>query len=209
MQTLTARPTDAPTDRRIPILFAGWALAALAVAAAGVLTVERRTLVPIAFATLLAALVAAYRWWPTMRAFADGVDLRIPIGFHAVRIAFGAGFLMLESKGELNPLFAIRAGWGDVVAGLLAIVAVIAVGTRSPRARAIVLAFNVVGLLDIVIVFATAQYLLFLSGHPETMAAIGRFPLPTIPLFVLPMIFATHFLIFGRLRAQVRDQRLS
>ena len=210
MQTLTARDSaERSTDRRIPILLAAWALASLAIAATGVLTVELRPVVPLTFVTALGSLLVAYRRWPALRAFADTVDLRIPIGFHVVRIAFGAGFLVLEAQGELDPLFAVRAGWGDILAGLLAIVAVVAARTSSPRRRAIVHAFNVVGLVDIVVVFATAQYLLFFSGHPETMAAIGRFPLPTIPLFVLPMIFATHFLIFRRLRMQARDQRLS
>jgi hypothetical protein len=197
MHTL-ATPLPSPSHRRPPLLFLLWVGLALLVAASGLIVPERVKLVPVLFLGTLLGLVVAYWRAPSMRRFADGVDVRVPILFHVVRIGFGVGFLVLGARGELDATFAERAGWGDVVAGGLAIpAALVARGSAAWASRA-VLAFNVIGLADILMVFFTAQWVILFSGHPETMFAIARFPFSTIPPLVLPLIFATHFLIFRR-----------
>lgn len=190
----------APRDRRPPLLFALWAGVALAVAASGLIAPERLKVVPLLFVGTLVGLVVAYWRSPSMRRFADGVDVRVPVLFHVVRVGFGVAFLVFGSRGELDATFATRAGWGDVIAGGLAIPAALVARRPARWARGAVLAFNVFGLVDILVVVFTAQWILLFSGHPETMFALSRFPFSTIPPLVVPLIFATHLLIFRRLR---------
>ncbi len=203
MQTLIRGPARS-SDRSVILALSIWATVAASAAALGVFSPTRVALVPITVVGTTLVLVLAYRFSAPMRAFADGIDLRVPILFHLVRAPIGVAFLALAARGELDPVFAFRAGWGDVVAGLLAVVAAVAVPVVTPARRAIVLAWNVIGLSDIVMVFATAQSILFFSDHPETMFTLARFPYALIPVLVVPLVFATHFLVFVRVFSATR-----
>lgn len=188
-------------DRRWLGVFALWLVLALGASALGVVSMDRLALVPAGVLAGVLALVLAYLRVPSFRAFARGIDLRVPLLFHFVRLPIGIAFLVLESFQRLDPTFATRAGWGDVLAGGLALVAALAVPAHTRGRRALVAAWNVIGLADILMVVATAQWVIFLSGHPETMAVMTGFPWSAIPLFFVPVVIATHFLVFARLRA--------
>jgi hypothetical protein len=62
-----------------------------------------------------------------------------------------------------------------------------------------VLAWNVVGMLDIGFVVATAARLA--AADPSSMRALLRLPLSLLPTFLVPLIIATHVWIFVRLRS--------
>jgi hypothetical protein len=96
----------------------------------------------------------------------------------------------------LDADFARIAGWGDIVSGVVALFAAAFVG--RPLERQVVRTWNVIGLVDIVLVVLTAQRILLFSDHPETMALFTQFPFPLIPLFVVPLVIATHLLVFRR-----------
>jgi hypothetical protein len=166
-----------------------------------VLTFERRALVPLAIIGTTAAFVAIHRRGGALRAVARSIDVRVPIAFHALRALVGVGFLVKAGRGELDPLFASVAGWGDIAVGVSAML--VACGSARPgaawtRVRA---AWNVLGLLDILVAIGTAQYILFASGHPETMAGLVALPWVLIPLVLVPLVLATHLLLIVRLRA--------
>lgn len=197
--TLAGRRDD---DRRWFGVFALWLVIALLASGLGVVARERIVLVPIAIAGGVLALTLAYFREPSFRAFAQRVDLRIPILFHVVRLPIGIVFLVYEAQGRLDPTFANRAGRGDVLAGALAAVAALAWPARTSVRRAIVGAWNSIGLVEILLVVATAQYLLFAKGRVAGMLPLATFPGSAIPLFVVPVVIATHFLIFARLRVE-------
>ena len=88
-----------------------------------------------------------------------------------------------------------------------AIAAVLACPITTRARRAAVLVWNAIALADIVAVVATAQWVLFLSGHPETMGALTTFPWSVIPFFVVPIVIATHGLIFARAWHALGGQR--
>ncbi|WP_236519876.1 hypothetical protein [Sandaracinus amylolyticus] len=197
MSTLSASaPVPTSHDRRWHVVFGAWLVLALLASALGVITPARMALVPLSITGGTLALVLAYRRVPSFRAFAQRVDLRVPILFHFVRLPIGAGFLVLASQGRLDPTFATIAGYGDIVAGGLALVAALA----FPSRLAIVRVWNVIGLADILVVVATAQRILFFSGHPETMSGMAAFPWSVIPTFVVPVVIATHLLVFSATR---------
>lgn len=189
-------------DRRWFVAFALWLGAALLASALGVVTRERALVLPIAIAGGVLALTLAYFRVPSFRRFAQRVDLRIPILFHVVRLPIGIVFLVSGAQGRLEPTFARGAGWGDILAGALAIVAALAWPALTRLRRAVVGTWNVFGLADILLVVASAQYLLFVAGRAASMSLLATFPGSAIPLFVVPLVIATHFLIFTRLREQ-------
>jgi hypothetical protein len=183
-------------DPRLATLgLALWAVVALAIAGSGVITLERRFLVPVSIVSAVVALVVLYVRSPSLRTLADTVDLRVPILFHTIRAPIGLAFLFLMTRG-LDPDFARIAGYGDILSGVLAFVAAAFVG--MPLERRIVRAWNLIGLVDILAVVVTAQRMILFSDHPETMALLTRFPFAMLPLFIVPLVIATHLLVFRR-----------
>jgi hypothetical protein len=181
--------------RRAILGLSAWAAIALALAASGVLSVERRFLIPPLILGSVAALVVLYARAPSLRALADGVDLRVPILFHVIRAPIGASFLVLMADG-LDADFARIAGYGDILSGSLAVVA--AAFAHDRARRWVVRGWNALALADILLVVLTAQRILVLSDHPESMALLTRFPMAMIPLFIVPLVIATHLLVFRR-----------
>lgn len=57
-----------------------------------------------------------------------------------------------------------------------------------------------VALADILLAFVSAQRLILFVGDRQFLAAFDMFPFPLVPLFVVPLILATHALVFARLR---------
>jgi hypothetical protein len=147
-------------------------------------------------------------WWKIAVAnrFANNVALSRLIALHVLRIV-GIYFLILCGRGELSCLFAGPAGSGDTA------VAVIAAGLLVWRQsgdtkpwRIAALAWNTFGLLDILVVVVTA----FRIGLRDWlgMAPLRTLPLMLLPTFLVPLVIASHILIFVRLRKR-RDELVS
>jgi hypothetical protein len=187
-----------PTHRTRRALVAGiavWLLAALAVTLSGVLA-KAAFLVPLAIGGITLAAVMAYRASPGFRRVASALEPRAIVWFHVVRAPIGVLFLIEQAHGNLPALFAERAGYGDIFCGVLA-AGIAAFAMHRPR---VVLAWNVLGLVDIAVAVVTAQYLLVLQGDPQMTAALQRFPYGLLPTFIVPAVVLSHLLMFARLR---------
>jgi hypothetical protein len=181
------------------LVLAGWSLAASLAAAAGLITPSMpRPLIPLMIWSPLIAFVAAYARSPVFRSWVIGWDLRAPILYHTCRVLFGAWFLVMHARGTIDPTFALVAGPGDIAAGAAALVAAYFVPLRNDRQAAIVFAWNAFALLDILIVFVTAQRIVFFGAGPEALPLMG-FPLGLVPSLVVPLILITHFAVFAQL----------
>lgn len=187
-------PATSPTRPAMFALFA-WLVAALAFALSEALTIERAFVIPLTLSSLVIAQGVFYRRGGSFRALADAVPTRALVLFHVVRAPIGVAFLVLMTHG-LDATFARVAGIGDVVSGLLALV----VGLFATRSRSAVLAWNALGLADILAVVVTAQRILIFSDHPQTMEILVHFPGMLLPTFLVPLVIATHVLLFVRLR---------
>lgn len=188
----------APSPARAWAALAAWALVALALAFSGVLTRPLLTVPPPALIfTLVAAGLLVHARWAPARAWAREVDLRLPILFHACRILFGATFLVLASRGELTPAF-VKVGWGDLTTGVLAVLTALLAARPGRVKRGAVLAWNTLGLLDMGMTMATALGV-FLSPQRMELAIIATTPLSILGVFVVPLVFLTHFLVYARL----------
>jgi hypothetical protein len=173
-----------------------WLAAAGLVGASGRLSTLRPPAPQLILAGLTAVLLAAGRLWPPLRRFVETVDLRALVLFHLTRFV-GFYFLALHARGELPWAFAVPGGRGDIVVAAAALVLVLAARPDTPGGRRAYLAWNVVGLADILGVVLTAARLAFTD--PVSMQALLHLPLSLLLTFVVPIIVATHVWMLRRL----------
>ncbi|MGN6514581.1 MAG: hypothetical protein ACTHLR_01935 [Rhizomicrobium sp.] len=143
-----------------------------------------------------ALCIAAYVW-PRLKAM-DGVAAHRAIAtLHSFRF-FGLVFLLPGFVGPHLPQgFATTAAYGDLATALLAILALLTVRIR-PLFWLFVVAFNVVGLADLVIDTANAVRL----QVPEVAGQLGA--AYAIPIIYVPLLFWTHILALRLLLWPVR-----
>jgi hypothetical protein len=144
----------------------------------------------------LTALVLFACWKISpIRVWALNVDLRWLVLFHVTRLFAGAYFLLLCQRGQLPCGFARTAGWSDIVIAILAVAVVGAM--RTEFAKPLLLTWNILGLIDIIFVVLSA--LRFGLNDWQSMHALRELPLSLLPMFLVPLIIASHVLIFVRL----------
>jgi hypothetical protein len=153
----------------------------------------------------LSALVLLACWKVrTIRVSVLNIDLRWLVLPHLTRLFAGAYFLVLCQRRQLPCAFATPAGWGDIVIGVLA-VAVVSAMHPTQLAKLFLLSWNTLGLIDIVFVVASA--LRFGLKDWRSMHALRELPLSLLPTFLVPLIIASHVLIFVRqIRARIGSQ---
>ena len=99
--------------------------------------------------------------------------------------------LMFLASGAVFPgmpaQFAYPAAVGDLIAAVLALIALCAVVRRSRFARPLVALFNVVGTLDLVLAISLATIY---------RAAPHMGPAYWIPAFWVPALLVTHYVVF-------------
>jgi hypothetical protein len=125
------------------------------------------------------------------------------VGVNAVRL-LGVLFILLYAVERLPAPFAPVAGWGDVAIGLAALPVALIARRRPPGWRPTVLAWNTLGLLDLVTAIGLgvasspgAPFRIFF-GEPGT-ALMSSLPWLLIPGFLVPLLAMTHLAIFSRL----------
>ena len=139
----------------------------------------------------------------SIRVWVLNIDLRWLVLFHLTRLFAGMYFLVLCQHDELPCGFARPAGWGDIVVAVLALAVVGAM--RSQFTKPLLLIWNTLGLIDIIFVVFGA--LRFGVKDWQSMHALRELPLSLLPTFLVPLIIASHVLIFVRLvRARIGSQ---
>jgi hypothetical protein len=202
MTTATLALPSPATGTRVFVALVLWFSVLFGLGVSGMLERPFPPLVPLGLAASTTALVIASRRNASLRAWTDALDLRVAIAYHVLRAPIGVWFLAQYDAGVLPGELALRAGWGDIATGLLAI-AVLPLGLATRRDRALVWAWNAFGLVDIAMVVLTAQKLLVIDHSPQLLA-LGH-PFMLLPWFVVPLVIATHLLVFARLRTAARN----
>jgi len=182
------------------MFLAGWLAAAVVAGATG--RVER-LLPPVPQVIILGltlGLVLATVLHRGLREWAAQVSLRGFVAFHLTRFV-GIVFLVLQADGKLPREFAVSAGWGDIIAAVGALGIVLFQAKPESRPWVLML-WNAYGLADILSVVFTATRIAL--TQPVALIELLRFPLSLVPTFVVPMLIASHVLIFWRLRALSR-----
>jgi len=190
-------------DRLYPIVLIVWFFAAYALGDSGRLAVLEPPAPQVIIVGLTALLLFNSVALPGFRRWLAGLDVRRLIAVHLTRFV-GIYFLVLHGRGQLPYDFAVKGGWGDiaVATGAVALLGVPGLAAR----RGLVLAWNVIGLLDILFVAATAARLA--AADPSSMRGLLRLPLALLPTFLVPLIIASHVWIFWRLSSAPRPADL-
>jgi hypothetical protein len=137
---------------------------------------------------LVYGLVAKWYVTPLLAPLPLETALQQLLVLHALR-HMGMVFLVSTVVGPSLPAsFAVPAAYGDLLAGLLALAAIVALRARSRIALPLTWMFNVIGLLDLVNAFYQG-----LANDVQLGAAYF------IPTFVVPALVITHVMIFRML----------
>ena len=129
------------------------------------------------------------------------------VGVQVYRI-FGGIFLISWARGSIPGVFALPAGIGDVLVGVLALPIALYVSTGTSRGQSARIAWNLLGLTDFAIAIAMGAMsspgrLQVLSvGQPNVQ--IGAYPTVMIPAFTVPSSIILHVLSLWQLRRLAR-----
>ena len=115
--------------------------------------------------------------------------LTLPHAFRHIGMVFLVPGVVAQ---PLPAAFAIPAAYGDLMTGVLALFALIALRTGWVGAVVLVWLFNIVGTVD----------LLNALRHVDVAPAFGA--AWYIPTFLVPVLLVTHFMIFVRLLRRAR-----
>jgi hypothetical protein len=139
--------------------------------------------------TLSSVTAAIVYAWPRLRSLTPDQALATLIAPHLFLRFIGLSFLVRGVVAAPLPrAFAVPAAYGDLIAGVLAIIATLALATHSGWAHASVWVFNVWGAADFLYAMVAGVRVL---SDPGTLGATFF-----IPTAVVPPLLVTHALIF-------------
>lgn len=113
------------------------------------------------------------------------IPLLFPHGFRHLGLVFLVPAVVAPTLPEA---FARPAAYGDLLAGVLALLAIVALRSEWPGALALTWLFNVVGTLDLLNAFYQGR------AHAVGPHLGSAWYIPT---FLVPALFVTHFMIFA------------
>src|SRR3984957_931541 len=123
--------------------------------------------------------------WPWLKSMNPVDALRAIATLHSFRF-FGLVFLLPGVVGpDLPTGFAAFAAYGDLATGVLAMLALLTVRIR-PLFWALVVAFNLVGTVDLLLDYGHAVQL----GLPQRAGELGA--TYAIPIIYVPLLMITH-----------------
>jgi hypothetical protein len=93
------------------------------------------------------------------------------------------------------------AGYGDIAVAVLALAMILLVSPERSSAPLLYVIWNTLGLIDIMLVVITAARMA-MSNAPA-MAQLLKPSFAIIPLFLVPIVIASHIWIFERLLRRV------
>jgi hypothetical protein len=129
------------------------------------------------------------------------------VGLQVYRI-FGSVFVAGWLAGSLPGIFALPAGVGDTLVGLLALPVALLLHAGVRGARGLAVGWNILGILDLVDAITLGA--LTTTGPlqlivPDRVNLVSAYPLVLIPAFAVPMSLLLHALSLRQLRRAGRQ----
>ena len=181
---------------RVLVIGTVWFALAISAGATRVFVALRPPMPQIILIGLTAALLAVFYRVKDFRSWLLAMSPRYLVLIHLTRFV-GAYFLFLHSRGQLPYAFAVPAGWGDLLVAVTALI-LLSISPCSVGGRQCYLLWNALGLADILFVVVLAARLAL--SKPESMHALVVLPLSLLPTFLVPIIIASHIIIFIKFR---------
>ena len=145
-------------------------------------------------------------WSRTMGRMLDELSNPLLIGFQLYRV-LGVLFLILLAQDALPAVFAVPAGIGDVLTGVLAIPVAVFLARRGRSAFGVAVGWNVFGFADLVLAltlgFLSSPGQLQMLALDEPNLIVSHFPLVLVPVFAVPVSILLHF---ASVRKLARDR---
>jgi hypothetical protein len=176
-----------------------WGLAVAVAAETGAYGAIPSRLLAVIIGLGIVVPVIVYAMSGGFRAYIQAVGLRALTAFHVWRIAAALVFFWYGAHDLLPEAFVRNAGWGDFIAGCLAL------GVLSlPERRSRYLVFHLFGFADFVLAVGTG--LTFFARNDPRMAAIETLPMALIPLYGVGISGASHLMAFDLLRRRTGSE---
>ena len=187
MTMTTEHPTSDIRDGAWKLLigFGGYAAVATTLAATGTFAAMNANIFAAVIALATIGLSLSYFLVPSIRRLAEELGPYGLASFHVWRVLAALTFLYYGAQGLLPMTFVNLAGWGDMLAGVLA--ALVFLVPRNPRTIA---GFHIIGFADFVVAVGTG--LVLNAIDPTAMAHVLLLPVALIPLVGVPLSGATH-----------------
>jgi hypothetical protein len=203
------RATLAPRSRvttwlAVAIPLVAWLALIWISAAAGVFEVGRSRMPLVPLAVILPPVIGLTFLMRSDR-IATALDAASPgwlVGIQIYRV-LGANFLVLWAYGAIPGVFALPAGIGDFLVGLLALPAAFYLASGAARGRALAVAWNFLGIADLVNAVTLGA---LSSPGPLQQLALDRpnvltasYPTVMTPAFAVPFSLILHGLSLWQL----------
>jgi hypothetical protein len=147
----------------------------------------------------------------TIAAAIDTVSPSWLIGLQLYRI-IGGNFVVLWSFGAVPAAFALPAGIGDMIVGLLALPVAFYLASGAPGGRSVAIAWNLLGIADLIsavtlgILTSPGPQQLLALDHPNIL--VGSYPTVMTPAFAVPLSLILHGVSLWQLRRRARQPSL-
>jgi hypothetical protein len=195
------------------VFLAGWLVTVWVLAVRGTFAslsngsaVAQVAFVPLVILILLGAALFAATQSAVLTAALDAAPLSWLVGIQVYRV-LGLVFLLAWSRGFLPAYFALPAGIGDALVGVLAIPLALGLRSNSPSVRRLALGWNTLGIVDLVnaVSMGVTSAVVELQAAPSSgSAAAGSplllYPLVLVPTFGVPLALILHSLSIRQLR---------
>jgi hypothetical protein len=182
-------------------LIFGWFVFALA-ASAWHLFLNPANRVGIAVAVAAVVPIVIFSVWlaasESFRRFTLSLNPRVLTLLQSWRV-LGVVFAVLGARGVLPAIFALPAGYGDIAIGITAPLA--ALWLAVARHRRGFVAWQVLGIADLVTAVGLGTTAQLLSPGSIPMVAVTVLPLSLIPTFLVPLFLIMHLICIAQARS--------
>jgi hypothetical protein len=184
----------------ISTVIPAWFIVVLAIAALGGFTnATNRLGLSVAIASL-APLIAFFIWFSASKPFRGYTMSLSPVLLTAAQSFRLVGFIfvLLEAHRSLPAIFALPAGYGDMFIGATAIL--VAWKLAQNRRRGPFIAWQLLGILDLVTAVTLGVTSPFLDPHGVPVTPMTVLPLSLIPTFFVPLYLIFHVICIAQAR---------
>lgn len=194
----------------VSTLLAVWFVVAAATSVAGFYrpssgppTIQYGLLTPILLGVVL------FLSWPLLRRIVASVPNTWLVGVQFYRV-LGVIFVVLYAGRHLPGIFALPAGVGDTLVGILAPFAAVSFARAPKKSAWRVRLWNLLGIADLVIAvtlgFLTSPSPLQMFAFERPSGLIAMFPLSLIPVFAVPLSILLHLASLQKLRQEQKAE---
>lgn len=173
-----------------------WLAAAVVIGALGIPQRLQPPMPQIILGLLTLLLILVSMIHGPLRSWVLTCDWRALVELHLIRAVAGAGFLWAGAHGRFPQQFAKMAGYGDIGVAVLGLLLILFVSPHLGVAPWVYGIWNTLGLLDVLHVVMDAGRRA--AADPASMATILKPPFVLLPLFVVPILIASHIWLYER-----------